>query len=262
MSPTLANLAFEAVNVLLLAAGLGYLLFRPIRAALDAERARRAEEQADVAARREEADALARRAREAEATARREAEARRAEAEAAGRAQAAALVEEALAERERQRARLAAELAALREEQAAALASAVGELAARSVRSLLAAVGGPDLDLALVRAACAELAALPPGARAAAAVECARPLSEEALELLASALGAPPDPKRVPELGAGVRITTAAGQVDATASALARQAARAVSEPPAPRGEEPADAAGHAEGGAPAAEPGAEAVRA
>ncbi|HUB06711.1 MAG TPA: hypothetical protein VMB50_06910, partial [Myxococcales bacterium] len=56
-----------------------------------------------------------------------------------------------------------------------------------------------------------------------------RPLEPETTRLVAAALGREPEVRVVADLGAGVRVTTPAGQVDATAAAIARQAARAVS---------------------------------
>ena len=47
MAPWVANFLFEAVNFLLLAGALGWLFFRPVRTALDAERERRAKEEAE-----------------------------------------------------------------------------------------------------------------------------------------------------------------------------------------------------------------------
>jgi hypothetical protein len=59
-------------------------------------------------------------------------------------------------------------------------------------------------------------------------VESALPLDEEGKKVLRQALGGDFQQRTVPELGAGVRITTSAGQIDASASNLAREAARQV----------------------------------
>ena len=104
---------------------------------------------------------------------------------------------------------------------------------------------GPSLDLALVRAATRELASLPPAALRSGLVEVARPLEPEARSLLGGALGVSFEARVVEELGAGVRVTTSAGQVDATASALARRAARVVGE----LGRKAPDAAGSPDSG-------------
>lgn len=236
VSPFLANFLFEAANFLLLAAALGWILFKPVRRALDAEAARRAGEEAERARLRADVDAAAREARAARDAAERDAAATRQTALAAARAEAAAIVEDARKERARERGVLERELAAARAAEAAALAEVVGQVAAGSVQALMAALQGPSLDLALVRAACAELAALPGGVRGPVVVESARPLEAEARSLLEAVLGGGHEHRIVAELGAGVRVTSPAGQVDATPASFARQAARALSDVAAPAG--------------------------
>lgn len=244
MSPALANFLFEAANFLLLAAALGWLLFKPVRRALDAERERHEREVQEGRRLRDEAEALAREATAAREASRLEASRRREEILAAAKREVAALLEEAKRAQALERRSLERELQREREAQAAALAETVGRIAADSVARLLDALNGPSLDAALVRGACDELRALPSAARGAALVEAARPLDAASRALLEGALGGGFEERRVRELGAGVRVTTSAGQVDATAAALARRAARALS------------AAG-AEAGAGAPEPGA-----
>lgn len=247
MSPFLANFLFEAANFLLLAAALGWILFKPVRRALDAEAARRAGEETERARLRADADAAAREARGARDAAEREAAETRQTALAAARAEAAAIVEDARKERARERGVLERELAASRAAEAAALAEAVGRIAAGSVQRLMAELQGPSLDLALVRAACAELAALPGGVRRPVVVESARPLGADARGLLEAVLGGGYEVRIVGELGAGVRVTSPAGQVDATPASFARQAARALADvaaAPAEGGAAPAAARG------------------
>jgi len=228
VSPALADFLFEAVNVLLLAVVLGWLLFKPVRRALDAERERHDREVEEATRLRAEAESLANDARVAKVAAEKEADERRREVLAAARAEATELVESARKAQLDERRRLERELASRREAEAEALAADVGRLAAASVRSLLHDLEGPELDAALVRAAREELEAVPVAARSAAMVECAHPLEAESRALLRDALGEGFQERVVPELGAGVRVTTAAGQVDATAASLARQAALAV----------------------------------
>lgn len=228
MSPTVANFVFEAANFLLLAATLGWLLFKPVRRALDAERERHAKEAEEGRRLRAEAETLAGQAKAEQEAAERGAAERRAEALAEARREADKLLEEARKARAQERQRLDDELRATRAAQAEALAGAVGRIAAETVRSLLVSLEGPALDAALVRAACSRLSELPVAARASAQVEVARPLDAEATDLLAGALGRVLEARVVPELGAGVRVTTAAGQIDATAAGLAREAAKIV----------------------------------
>ncbi|WP_338865013.1 hypothetical protein [Myxococcus stipitatus] len=228
MSPGLTNFLFEAANFLLLAAALGWLLFKPVRRALDAEQARHSQQEDEARRMRQEAEVLVRAARaEREAAARESDERRRALLESARR-EGAREAETARRAQAEERRRMERELLDWKDARAEELTETVGRIAAESVRGLLAALEGPALDLALVRAACVELGAVPVEARGAALVECARPLDAESRALLESVLGGALKERVVGELQAGVRVTTSAGQVDATAVAMARRAARAL----------------------------------
>lgn len=246
MSPALANFLFEAANFLLLAAALGFVLFKPVRRALDEERARHTEHDEEQKRLRAEADSLASAARTAREAVDRETAERRSEILAAAQKEAARLVEEARKVQADERRRLAQELETSRGAQAAALAETVGRIAGESVARLLDALQGPSLDAALVRAACDELRALPVSARGSALAESARPLDAEVRGLLKAVLGDGFTERTVTELGAGVRVTLSTGQIDVTALSLARHAAHAVTASAVG----PAQVAGHANGGA------------
>lgn len=228
MSPALANFVFEAVNFLLLAAALGWVLFTPVRRALDAEQERHASDERESQRLRAEAQSLAEEARTTWEAMAREVDERRKEILLAAQREASNLIEEVRKTQRNEREALERELTAKRDADAAALAETVGRLAAESVRRLLDTLSGPSLDSALVRAACAELEALPAEARESAVVESARALEAEARKALERALGCAFQERIVNELGAGVRVSTPAGQVDATAASVARRAARAV----------------------------------
>ncbi|HUB08803.1 MAG TPA: hypothetical protein VMB50_17480, partial [Myxococcales bacterium] len=150
MSPTVANFLFEAANFLLLAAALGWVLFKPVRRALDAERDRHVKEGEESRRLHAEAEALAEEARATREAADREATERRAEVLAAARKEADRLLEEARQTRATERRALEEELRAAEAAQAAALAETVGRIAAGAVRGLLATLDGPALDAALV----------------------------------------------------------------------------------------------------------------
>ncbi len=228
MAPTLANFLFEAANFLLLAAVLGWVLFKPVRRVLDVERKRHEEEDQQSKRLRAEAEALAQEARRARQTAEQEAERRRREILGRAESEATQLREEARKKQRAERRAFEQELEASRSAEAAELASLVGGLAADAVRKLLETLPGPSIDIALVRAACHELEGIPAAARKSAQVESARALDDEAKKLLETALGSQFSERVVRELGAGVRVTTPAGQVDATALSFARHASRAV----------------------------------
>lgn len=229
MSPALANFLFEAANFLLLAAVLGWVLFRPVRAALDRERAQHDKETEDSKRLRAEAESLATGARAARDAADRETAQKRAEILAAAQEEAARILENAKKTEATERATLLQELEQSREAEAAVLVEHVGRIAAESVRRLLLAISGPALELSLVRAACKGLRVLPESARRSATIESAHELEADAKGLLQEVLGAPCSVRTVRELGAGVRVTTPAGQIDASALSFSREAARAVS---------------------------------
>lgn len=228
MSQSLANFVFEALNFLLLAAGLGYVLWKPARRALEAERQRYEAQQAHSEQLRQQAEGLLSEAKTAQLAAASGARDERDKLLAAAQQQADALISQARQTQESLRDAFAQEQEHARSAQVAALVDPIARLAADSLRSLLAELDGPELDTALIRGACQRLRELPQASRQQAQVESARPLSEAGRSLLEQALGAPLRARAVPELGAGVRVTTPDGQVDATALALARQAAQGV----------------------------------
>jgi F0F1-type ATP synthase membrane subunit b/b' len=219
VNTALANFLFEAANFLVLAGALAWLLFKPVRRVLDAERARHAESLEDIERqqssleqerssladeKRSMAQDLGQRRSEALDAARKEAEDLRAAAREAAEAERAALRQE-LAARER------AELDGLVGE--------VGQLAAGTVERLLRELSGPALDLALLRSVADQL----DGMAGEATVESARPLDAEARALLDAALPRGYQVRVRPELGAGLRITSTSGQVDVSALGFARE---------------------------------------
>lgn len=228
MSPALANFVFEAANFLLLAGALGWVLFKPVRRALDAERQQHEDEQRASERQRALAESLAKEARTAKQVAERDVEQSRQEILNAAKLEAARLLDEARDAARAERQVLQHELEAARNAEIAELASSVGELAAQTVRRLLETLPGPSIDAALVRAACAELESIPVETRRPAQVESARELDGDATKLLQAALGGAYTARVVAELGAGVRVTTPGGQVDASALSLGRYAGRAV----------------------------------
>jgi F0F1-type ATP synthase membrane subunit b/b' len=228
VSAVLANFLFEAINFLILAAALGYFFFKPVRSALDRERDARASADAEAARVRAEAEDLAKKALQTWTAADADIASHRERLLAAARDEGARLKEQARTEQAAERLAFDKQLRASRQAQTDDVASAIGEVAALAVLRLLGTIEGPDLDTALVRAACTELAGVRPSDGSPVEVESARPLSPDAVASLTGALGDGFVERIVPELGAGVRITTQVGQVDASAAAIARLAAREV----------------------------------
>jgi F0F1-type ATP synthase membrane subunit b/b' len=224
VSPSVATFLFEVANFVALAALLGWIFFRPVQASIERRRAslegaRREVEQMREAAKRELADVDARR-RAVEASL----EPLREEARREAERRATTIVEAAQSQAAEERARLDADLAARRREHARTLTRDAAAAARTLVVRLLAQIEGPDLDAALARAACRRLTALA-GTNGAGVVEVetARPLDAETLNLLREAAGpgATVKDRVIPELGAGVRVISGAGLIDASVAGLA-----------------------------------------
>ena len=227
MSPTVTTFLFELTNFLLLALLLGWLLFKPVRAVLQARQAAEQRQAQELAARVSEGDRqraeLDQRHRAFENEI---AELRRKHIAAADQ-EAAGIVMHAHDAVERERDSVKRGLAHLEQAQVKRLSAAVAAAARESVVRLLAALNGPDLDASLAQAACRRLEPLQGSALGPVLIESARPLAGSTHAAIATALHdhAPSAEFRVvPDLGAGVRITTAQGLIDTSALGLARQA--------------------------------------
>jgi F-type H+-transporting ATPase subunit b len=232
VSPGWSTFLFEVANFLLLAAVLGWAFFRPVRAALEERRARIANEEQEAAEKLAEAKRAA-----SEATSRRgEFEASLASLRERVRQDAEQererLLDAAREQSQRERETLDAELAGLRRGQAKRLAADAAAAAREVVERLLEKIEGPDLEHALARAASQELAKLAAaGPVAPVIVESPAPISPEARESLVRAAGVADGEfsvRVVPELGTGVRVLTARGVIDASATGLAGYAERAL----------------------------------
>lgn len=225
MSPVLTTFLFELINVFLLAAVLGWLFFKPVRAALQTRQ--EAERQRELAVAGREAE-VARQQRELDARLQAvevELEARRQQRLEVVGQEVVAIRQAALDATAQERARAVQRLAQLEHAQLQRLASVVAAVAAETVGRLLARVDGPELDEALARAACRELALVDPRLRSATLVEAAHPLTTAARAALHETLTEPDalaDVRLVPELGVGMRIVTSQGVIDASAQGLAR----------------------------------------
>ena len=228
MSPALANFLFETANFLVLAGALAWFSFKPLRKALNAERERHTQQQARLEQMHAEAKSLEQAAHAAQQSLDEQLKQRRAQLLAAAEDEAARIKNQAREAVSVQQRALERDHLAAGQAQGQVFADTLGRITAASLRSLLGHLEGPALDLALVRGACAQLSSMPAAARQAALVETARPLDAATRELLASQLVGDFEERLAPELGAGVRVTTRAAQVDATAVALARQAAHEV----------------------------------
>ena len=229
MSPTLATFLFELINVLLLIALLGWLFFKPVRAAFQAKQDAEHQRRDELAARateveRQRADLDHRlRAFETDMAQLRQAHL------AAATQEAAAIRAQAHDAAAREREAVTRTFAQLERAQLDRLSAAVAATTRESVARLLATLSAPDLDVSLVHAACRQLAVLDGSSLGAVLIESAHPLGDAARAAVTAALDghAPSTQFRVvPDLGAGLRIVTSRGLIDASALGIAREAER------------------------------------
>ena len=228
MSPTVATFLFELINVLLLIGLLGWLFFKPVRAALQAKQGAEQQRRDELAARvteveRQRADLDHRlRAFETDMAQRRQAHL------AAATQEGAAIRAQAHDAAARERESVARTFAQLERAQLERLSAAVAAATRESVARLLATLSAPDLEVSLAHAACRQLAALDGSLLGAVLVESAHPLGDVARAAVTVALDgrAPSQFRVVPDLGAGLRIVTSKGLIDASALGIAREAER------------------------------------
>jgi len=232
VSSTAATFLFETANFLLLAAALGWLFFRPLRATIERRRGEIEEERRAAAEAREQAERALEEARKQQAALEGSRDALRAQARREAEGEREQLLEAARAQAQRERESLEAEHVASRRGQAQTLARDAAFAAREIVARLLDGIGGPELEPLLVRAACRALAELrAAGPLAPVIVESARALEADALAALAQAAGVGEGEvaRRVaPELLGGLRVVTARGVVDLSASGFAASAERAL----------------------------------
>jgi F0F1-type ATP synthase membrane subunit b/b' len=229
MSPAVATFAFELVNFLLLSALLGWLLFKPIRAHLESRRDAITQQSQQLADREDaiskgRAD-LEQRVAAFDASVQ---HTRQERLEAADR-EADAIVARAREAAAHEQDRVKQTLGHVEREQLDRLADALAVAGRESVAALLARFGMPDLDAGLVHAASREVAAMSAGSLGNVRVESAHELDADARAELTTAIGercSSLEFNVAPALGAGVRITTASGLIDASARGIGAEAER------------------------------------
>jgi F-type H+-transporting ATPase subunit b len=230
MSPTWVTFLFEAANFLLLAGLLGWLFFRPVRDVIERSRAELAAERSAAEEARTEADRILQETREKRAELEGSLEELRARVQREADQERERLVDSAREQVQRERDTLKGELVSQRRAQSRSLVRDAMLAAREIVVRLLEEMGGPDLEQALIRTACRELAGLSSGGSLQPiVVESARALEVDALDQLTEAakVQAADVSHRVdPDLIAGVRVLTARGLVDVSAAGLAAQAER------------------------------------
>lgn len=233
MSPTLTTFLFEAANFVILAALLGWLLFKPVRAALERRQAEQARQAEETARKLSEADALNQEVRQRHRELEQELDQIRVATRTAAEKQAEEIRASARVAAQHEREAIERRLASLEHQQLERLADGVASAVCETTKRLLEQINGPELERGLVGAACRQLQEFNKGSLGSVTVESAAPLPEELKAEIASALGESAKNAQyhtVPEIVAGVRIRTSEGLVDASATGMSRYAERVLSE--------------------------------
>lgn len=226
MSPWLTTFLAEIVNFAVLAGGLSWLFFTPVRHAIAERRSRitgieqQAREQLAQAQRTQsEIDA-------ARAKLQHELADLRSRELSAAQQQAAQLLEDARRTAREELSAARARVVQLGAQEQNDLARAAVDLAMDTLAHLFATIEGVTLEAILADAALAQwtqLPAMPNGA--SISVESGRDLDDDLrarLTQVGAAVGGRVEFHAVPDLGPGIRIATPAGLVDTTARGLVR----------------------------------------
>ena len=227
MSPTLSTFLFELTNFLLLALLLGWLLFKPVRSVLQARQASEKRQAEELAARtvdteRQRVDLEQRQRHFDQETA----ELRRKRL-ATIEQEANAIVTRAREMGDRERDTVKRALAHLERAQVERLSAAIAVVTRESIARLLATLNAGDLDASLAQAAHQQLQRVQDHTLGPVLVESAQPLTDATragFEAVLKGHAAATEFRVVPDLVAGLRITTTHGLIDTSALGLARQA--------------------------------------
>jgi F0F1-type ATP synthase membrane subunit b/b' len=232
VNESLWTFVFEVANFVALAAALAWLFFKPVRKALEDERAkaRRLEEEAEQ--KLAEATSMRQEIELQHKMLARELETMRNEAREAVKREVEQTLAEARAQIERERATLKRQALHIERSQTAKIARAVATATRNTTERFLEQLGGPELERALIEAACRELKAFSNDSLAPVTVETATSLDDASRQLVNTSLRAAAktaDFRVVPELKGGLRISTARGLIDASITGLANFAEQSLS---------------------------------
>lgn len=232
MSKTLTTFLFEAVNFLIVAGVLTWLLFRPVRAAIAKRQETLARERQEAADKLAEADRARQEIEQRLAQLDDELREKRVTAQQDAKQEAEQIVADARAAAERERAALKRQLTYLEHARIERISKIVATAAGQAVGRLLQDVSGTDLDAALLKEACRRLQAFEGNSMAPVVVESARELSFEERDDLKSAVGPAGDTaefRTSDGLHVGLRISTNRGLIDLSDAGLAEFAERVLS---------------------------------
>ena len=231
MSPTLTTFLVELFNFLLLVTLVAWLLFKPVRSALQARQATEKRQTDELAARAVEAERLkAELDRRHRAFDEEMAESRKQHVASANE-EVTAILARAREAAGRERDSVQRMFGHVERAEVERLSAAVAAATCESVARLLTTLDIVDLEAGLVRAACRQIETLGDGPLGAVLVESARALDaahETAIRVTIGPHAASTEFRITPHLRAGIRVTTAQGLVDASAIGIAAQAEAAL----------------------------------
>jgi F-type H+-transporting ATPase subunit b len=231
VNPTLTTFLFEMANFLVLAGVLGWLFFKPVRQALSDYRQKLEADNQLAAQKLAEVEKVQQEMNAQRAQLQSELTEQRARQLAEARQRADRIVGDARSAAERELELSQRQIARFMENQQEALAEVSAAAAADIVGRLLEQIDGPELQSALIESACRQLATMSPQELAPVKIESAEPLSTAQSNRVREALGpsaADAEFRRVDHIGAGIRITTRKGLIDASVSGLTQFARHAL----------------------------------
>jgi len=231
VNDSLWTFLFEIANFAAFAALLSWLFFKPIRKALEDERAKSRRIEGEAAQKLSDAERL-----RTEMESKREAlagelDALRAKSREAASQEASQIVADARARADQERANVKRDSLNIERAQMARIAGAVAAATHATMGRFLQQMEGPELEQTLIKAVCRELAAFSTNSLAPVVIESAQPLDGAVRQSIDAALGAAAKSAEfrvVPDLEGGLRISTAHGLIDASLTGLANFAEQAL----------------------------------
>jgi F0F1-type ATP synthase membrane subunit b/b' len=233
VSPNLTTFLFEAANFIALAALLAWLFFKPVRQAIEDQRAKVKAQEEEAVQKLADAERVRQEINAQHQGLAAELEQLRTEARAAAKQESEALLATMHAQLERERSALRRDTLNIEKARTAKLAQALASAAYSTVKRFFEQMEGPELERLLIKAACRELSTFSNHTLGSATVESAALLDADAQGRIESALGAAnttAEFRVVPELVAGVRIATLQGLIDASVTGLAAFAEQSLTE--------------------------------
>ncbi|MBD3672326.1 MAG: hypothetical protein HUJ26_02265 [Planctomycetaceae bacterium] len=231
MSPALTTFLFEVANFLILTVVLSWLLFRPVRSAIQKRRAQINEKETAADRKLKEAEQsrqeIEKRLGELDEELRRK---RKTSQEQADQ-EAERILSEAREDVERQREALKRQLVTLEDARMDRISRIVADISGQAVRQLLQQAANSDLDRALLNEACQRLQSLTGDSLSPVIVESSRELSAEERESIQSACenrAEEIDYRQNEQMAFGLKISTSRGLIDISDSGIADFAKRSL----------------------------------